>query len=255
MLWYKSWLETRWRFVIGFAVLFCSAAATVLTYPQVARLASAIPVFDAGGEVGRRIRESLDLARDYRGYVWSQWFRQNGRQLCTLFAILLGTGGLISRSPDGGTLFTLALPVSRMRLFTVRAVSGLGQLLALALVPAIAIAALSPAVGERYALVDALVHASCLFVAGTVFYSLAVVLSTAFGDLWRPALIGIALAVALAVVDEAAGPLQPYSVFHVMSGEAYFRTGRLPWLGLMAAAAASSALLYGAAVTLDRHDF
>ena len=24
MLWYKSWLETRWRFLIGFAILMLS---------------------------------------------------------------------------------------------------------------------------------------------------------------------------------------------------------------------------------------
>ena len=29
MLWYKAWLETRWRFLIGLAVLVCSAVAAV----------------------------------------------------------------------------------------------------------------------------------------------------------------------------------------------------------------------------------
>jgi hypothetical protein len=31
MLWYKAWLETRWRFVIGLVVLMASACALVLT--------------------------------------------------------------------------------------------------------------------------------------------------------------------------------------------------------------------------------
>jgi hypothetical protein len=40
-----------------------------------------------------------------------------------------------------------------------------------------------------------------------------------------------------------------------MTAEAYFRTGSLPWLGLFGAAAASMAMLYGAAVVLARRDF
>ena len=38
MLWYKSWLETRWRFLIGLVLLMLSAGGTVLTYPHVVKL-------------------------------------------------------------------------------------------------------------------------------------------------------------------------------------------------------------------------
>ena len=65
MLWYKSWLETRWRFVIGLALLILSAGATVLAYPQVLKL---LPPGkpNLGGEIGRRVTEAMELARDYR---------------------------------------------------------------------------------------------------------------------------------------------------------------------------------------------
>src|SRR5437899_6912286 len=76
MLWYKSWLETRWRFLIGLGLLLCSAAATVFTYPQVLKLIPMVPT-NAGGPLGQRIREAAELSREYRGYVWSQWFREN----------------------------------------------------------------------------------------------------------------------------------------------------------------------------------
>src|SRR2546421_2812842 len=107
MLWYKSWLETRWRFLIGLAILICSAASTVLTYPQVMKLLPLIPT-NVGGPLGDRIREAAALARDYRGFVWSNWFRQNLAQMATLFAVLLGTAGLISNS--SGAPFTMSLP-------------------------------------------------------------------------------------------------------------------------------------------------
>ena len=55
MLWYKSWLETRWRFVIGLVVLILSACGTVFTYPEVVKLLPLAPQVDLGGEIGRRV--------------------------------------------------------------------------------------------------------------------------------------------------------------------------------------------------------
>ena len=40
-----------------------------------------------------------------------------------------------------------------------------------------------------------------------------------------------------------------------MSAEVYFRGGGLPWLGLLASAAVSAAMLYGAARNIARQDF
>src|SRR5229473_1193627 len=113
MLWYKSWMETRWRFLIGLALLIFTAASTVLTYPQVVKLLPLATKLDLSGGIGRRVAESIELARDYRGYVWSQWFLKNMPQMWGLFAVLLGTGGLLSPASGGGTLFTLSLPASR----------------------------------------------------------------------------------------------------------------------------------------------
>ena len=53
MLRYQSWLETRWRFLIGSARLVCSAAACVFTYPKVVELLTMMPVGDLSGERGR----------------------------------------------------------------------------------------------------------------------------------------------------------------------------------------------------------
>ncbi len=92
MLWYRAWLETRWRFVFGLGLLMCSAAAIVLTYPDVIKLLPAASRLEVGGALGRRVAESSALALDYRGYIWSQWLSQSMRQLWALFAVLLGTG-------------------------------------------------------------------------------------------------------------------------------------------------------------------
>ncbi len=251
MLWYKSWLETRWRFLIGLALLLCSAAATVFTYPQVMKLMPMVPT-NVSGPLGERIREAAELARDYRGYIWSQWFRQNGRQWATLFAILLGTAGLLSQS--SGALFTLSLPISRSRLLGIRAATGLSELLLLALVPSLVIPMLSPAIQANYSVSNALVHGACLFVGASVFFSLAFLLSTVFDDLWPPLLIALAIAIALGLLTQIVRS-PSFDVYRVMSAETYFRTGHLPWLGLFASSAASAALCYGAVMNIQRRDF
>lgn len=256
MLWYKSWLETRWRFLIGLALLMLSACGTVFGYPEVVKLLPLAPKVDVSGEIGRQVAEAMELARDYRGYVWSNWFRQNMLQMWTLFAVLLGTGGLLSQaSGGGGALFTLSLPVTRNRLLGVRAATGLSELMVLAFVPSLLLPVLSPAVGQTYGIGDALVHSACLFIAGGVFFSLAFLLSTVFSDVWRPVLIVVCAAAVLAFGGVVFRDLSRYSLFRVMSAEVYFRGGGLPWLGLLVSAAVSMAMLYAATRNIARQDF
>jgi hypothetical protein len=255
MLWYKTWLETRSRFFTGLALLTLTAGGAVFGYPKVMQLLPLVPTADVGGELGRRIKEAAELMRDYRGYVWSQWIRQSLSNLATLFAVLLGTGGLLPHTSRGAALFTLSMPVSRTRLVGVRALTGLTELFALALIPVLLVPPLSPAVGQHYALADAVVHGLCLFAASAAFFSLTLLLSTMFGDPWRPLLLACGLAVVLALGEAAFRDAAPYGIFSVMDGEVYFRTGRLPWLGLVASASLSGALLYGAAFNFARQDF
>ena len=93
---------------------------------------------------------------------------------------------------------------------------------------------LSPAIGERYSLIDVGVYGVCLFLGGAVFFSLALLLSTIFDDLWRPLLLTCARGVrARARRVRACAASPPFSVFEVMSAERYFRSGEVPWFGLL----------------------
>ena len=254
MLWHKAWLETRWRFLIGLALLVCSACFVVLSYPFVQRLLSQLPNLDVAGEVGRQLRQRADLLATYRGYVWSQWFGQNMAQAWTLCAVIIGTGGLLHQA-SRGALYTLSMPVSRHRLLGVRASLSLAELFALAFIPSLAIPVLSPLVGQSYGIADALVHAGCLFVGGSVFFSLAFLLSTVFSDVWRPALITLFAAGALSMAEQVFHGSLSSGLFFVMNGEGYFRGAGVPWLGLASRAVMSAALIYGAMVNIARQDF
>jgi len=252
MLWYKTWLETRWRFLIGLALFVLSAGGIVYAYPQVMKLMPNVEGLNTDGELGQRIRDAVDLSRSYRGYVWSQWMRQNLTQMATLFAVILGSGGPYAQRSE---LFTLSLPVSRQRLVGVRAAAGLAELLVIIVVSSLVIPLFSPSVGESYSVGRTLVHALCAFVASAVFFSLAALLSTSFSDIWRPLLIACAVAIVLWITGEIIRELTPYSIFTVMNGEKYFRSGQLPWLGLIVSSLLSVALLYAAVVNIERRDF
>ena len=216
-----------------------------LGYPQRCRSgSSAAPAAPARRPLGREIAEALALSRTYDGYVWSQWFRQNGAQLGSFFAVIIGTGGLLSQS-SAARLFTLSLPVSRERLLGARAAAGLGQVLALSVVPALVIVA-RLAARRRAAspLLDTLVYALCVFAGCAVFFSVAFLLSTMFANVWAPVVLALCVGPARARSTRSPADATAFSLLAMMHGEAYFRGSGLPWPMLLASAALSAALLY-----------
>lgn len=257
MLWHKAWRETRWRFISALLTLTVLAGSNVYDFVATQHLlprlnvSSETPAAEATGLAGM-IREAIEVQKDFRGFVWYQAFRQNLTQMGVFFAVLLGCGGLLHESSKGSALFTLSLPVTRRQLLGARTGTGMAQLLALSIIPPLAISVLAPTVGQRFSVVDALAHGVCLFFVAALFYSLAAFLSTLFTDIWRPMLLAIAIACVLALASFAAPQL---NIFSVMNGETYFRTGSLPWMGFVTSAVIATALLYSASETLERRDF
>ena len=252
MLWTKAWIETRVRFLIGVALAVCAAVAAVLTYPKVAELIAAVPTNGGGGLLGDRIREAAELAKTFRGFVWSNLYVQNLTRLNVLFAAILGTSGIASE--QSGALFTLSLPVSRPRLIGVRAATGLAELFVIAVVPPILLPVLAPAIGQSYEVRTAVAHGVCAFIGVSVFYSLALLLSTSFSDPWRPWLLSVAAAIGVFLIDSVLR-VQFVSIPTVISGETIFRSGSLPWPGLITSAVLSIALCVAAARTFSLRDF
>jgi hypothetical protein len=251
MVWYKSWLDTRWRFLICLAVLVLMAATDVFEYAGVGDLLSSfVPREDGGSLLDRTLAEAFEAQQTYRGFVWYNWFRQSWTFL--LVAALMGSGSPFA--PAGrGLLFTLSLPATRGAWLTARAGLGLGQVLVLVAVPTLAFPLLSPAIGEEYALGEAIVHGLCMFVATGVFFGFAALLSTAFADVWRPLML-TALAGGCLAAPEIAFPSFS-GIFSLMAGESYFRNGSIPWAGLAIGVVLAAALLYAAQANVARRDF
>jgi hypothetical protein len=209
---------------------------------------------DTSGPAGAAIKEGLAAQQSFRGFVWWQWYRQNLTYLVVIFGALLGSGGLLVKSGSATLFTTLSLPVSRTRLMSTRAAMGLAELLALAIVPSLVLPLLAPSIGQSYSVVDVLAHGACMFIVGSVFFSLAALLSNDFADVWRPVLIACVVA-ALIGMFEYIPAVSQYGMFRVMNGETYYRGAGLPWIGLVVNAGIAAALLRTAAVSLAYRDF
>ena len=254
MLRYKSWIDTRSRFLLGLGILLVFACGTAMSFSMVQKLAASLPEGIALGNdvLQEEIQESLELIRTFPGYAWSEWFAGNFPALLTIFAALLGSGSPLVKS-GSGALFSLALPVSRGRWILARAETGVAELFVLALAPSIAIAALAPLVDGQFALTDAVVYGLCAFVVASLFFAVAVFFSTLFNDVWRPLL----LTCLVAIVFSGVGMLLPetHGLFQAMAGQSYFYDGALPWAELLLSAAGAAALIYAAAANVARRDF
>ena len=258
MLWHKAWLETRGRFLGGLALSVLVGIGLIYDFRATERLLPLVrsidpSLLDTTGVVGGTLKESLEAQQSFRGFVWWQWYRQNLTYLVVIFAAVLGSGGLLAKS-GGAALFTLSLPVSRGRLIGTRAAVGLAELLALSFVGSLGVALLAPTIGQSYSFIDVLAHGTCVFVVGSVFFSLAALLSNDYADAWRPVLIVCVIA-ACAGMLEYIPAVSPYGMFRIMNGEAYYRHTGLPWIGLLLNAALAAALLRTAAVKLSHRDF
>jgi len=258
MLWHKAWLETRGRFLAGLAISVIVGFGVIYDFRATERLLPLVRNMDPGsldttGPIGAAIKEGIAAQQTFRGFVWWQWYRQNLTYLVVIFGALLGAGGLLARS-GGATLFTLSLPVSRNRLIGTRAVIGLAELLAIAIVPSLVLPLLAPSIGQSYSVIDVMVHGAFMFIVGSVFFSLAALLSNDYADMWRPVLIACIVAAALGMLEYVPA-ISPYGIFHVMNGETYYRHAGVPWIGLLISIGISAALLRTAAVTLAHRDF
>jgi hypothetical protein len=248
MLWHKAWVDTRWRFSLGLALLLLLACGSSLTFPRVRDFFSSMQLPAVADEAAAAaFREQLEMMRTFRGYVWSQWFSQSFPFLLTILAALLGSGSPLVKGGSGG-LFSLALPVSRGRWIGTRAGTALAELFVLALAPSLAFVVLAPVVGEQFAVTEALVYGLSAFLGATLFLGLAVFLSTLLNDVWRPLLLTCVGAVAI-------GVLTPYDLAPAMGGSSYFFSGTLAWPELLVSAAGAAGLVYAAAARIARRDF
>ncbi|MGH9769197.1 MAG: hypothetical protein ACREAB_17355 [Blastocatellia bacterium] len=272
MLWQKSWWETRWRLltILGLILLniVVSHSWTLLTLTDWAAAVQRWWPQPQQGESGwGEKRQFLTLLSSWPGYVW--WLSYPLLMAWPICAAIITTALIKSSYPLAGAsgaaaLYTVSLPVSRRRTLLTLAAVLASEMILLALVPSLMYAITIRLAGRWVPVGSTVIYALLLALGGMVFAAFAFLMMVILNNQWKVIAIGIfavytflTLPVVLSLQDE----LNPFDefprwhIYYVMSGEAYFRYGRIPWVGLFASLAVSALMMFVAVRIYERRDF
>lgn len=260
MLWRKSWWETRRGLLILVTGVLLFA---VWRQPwEQADLVKWISELQEGAPIwSEDSRRLLPLLSSYQGYVWAYWFKMVLLIIWPFYAVTLGASLVAASCPwVGGAsgaagLYTFSLPVSRRSVLLTHALFVAVEMVLVALVPSLMFPIASRLIGGEFPLGSAVVYALLLSLGGMVFISLTFLLTAVFNSQLKVMAIGIAIAFALYFPIRTFEEFPWWNVYHVMSGETYFRYGQIPWLELLAWLAIAAAILSLAVRIYERRDF
>ncbi|MFL5540974.1 MAG: ABC transporter permease subunit [Longimicrobiaceae bacterium] len=245
MLAWKAWLETRARFAVGAALLAALTIHTVAGGPETAAAIAA---------------SHPESTFTYGEYVWLQLHAGFAQAVWIFTALLLAHGGLRRERAAGTAHLTLSLPVGRGRVLLVRTAVCVAELAALALLPALLLAALSPLAGEAYPLADALRFAAAMLGGGLVFFAVGALLAHLFEGEYTAPTVGLGVVGAWFFAGKIPA-LHWLNAFDLMSGAGHLDEVTLlwetplPWLGIAASLAAALLLMLAAAALARAADY
>jgi ABC-2 type transport system permease protein len=236
---YKTWLETRTRFITGVIVTLAVCGFFTLAHSWIEsnwqRDLIEHPEYDNPAWF-------LRAMRDYPFYLYHFVYADFFQKIWVFLAVLLGIGGLSREASHGTAGFTLSLPVSRLRLFATRASIAVAELLVLTVIALIAIVIGSRIMRLPYPIDHGVTHLATLFAGGLVFLAAALFLSELVEGENTPVVIalgavGLLYFVMQPYVDGA--PLDwfavPFAVPKLMAGAPDINSARdIPWIGMTA---------------------
>lgn len=223
MLWYKAWLETRWRF--GF-LLLCSIALMAL--PPV------IPAPQTRWWIGFEMQISL------LGAFAAVYMAGSGINTQTFYA---ATSGF-----HGSMYFTLSMPVSRLRLLLTRAGVGAVETAIVISVNVAEAVYFHPPLGTTIQQIA--VFGVRSIICSMAVYAVAVLLSCLLDEMWMftASLIVVGFLYPLQFHNNWVGRLNPLRGMNLMAVPI---TAPMPWL-TMASSVGIAAVLFWASATLVR---
>lgn len=200
MLFYKAWLESRTRFLLGLLAM--------------ARLSVLFVFFNHDV---RTVVTDHDVS--YGEYIWRGIFKGQLRDIYVILTLLLGLGGLDRERSYGTTGHTLALPVSRWRLIAARGTAGIVETAVLAFLPASLVPALSPFISESYPWRLALQFGALWTVGGILIFAMGFLASVLFAGEYSAAIAAIVLLFGYSITTDLPG-MERYlvDIHDVMNG-------------------------------------
>jgi hypothetical protein len=233
MLWFKAWLEVRWRFafLVGMILLVWLTPFWI---------------------TATGVHTTVPAARLWMGI-------QLGMVLLYIFAAIylagsgINTQGMYSFTPgfDGSMLFTLSLPVSRRRLLFVRA--GLGAILTTILL-AIMVGYILHLRPEATSALQVLVYMTRVIVCTMAIYAFSVLLACVLDEIWQVTgafIFWTAVFLLQAKFDWVA----QISPLRGMSLNCYPITAPMPWEAVLGSLALAVLLLWASVLVVQRKEY
>lgn len=230
MLWRKGWLETRWRFslMIGFGLL-------------------SIVMGEQGGGL-----QSSEHARNLMGL---QAF------IAIAAAINLAGAGIRTQSPfrakaglHGSTQYTLSLPVTRLRLLSVRVAVGILETVGLVTFMIVSAWRLFPLVRGNSSIGDLFMLLLAAFVCVLCFYFVSVTIAAFLDEMWQVygsyCLVGLCWWISALLSLPASANLFSFS-----TDASPLVTHTLPWPALAISLAVSTVLFFLALAIVTSHEY
>ncbi len=237
MLWYKVWMETRWRFLVCLALVLLPSYG-FLTWRV---------LLDVDGPAG--YLKSLFGSYQIAAVIW------------LLSAILLGLGGLVREKAVGSSSLTLALPVSRGRLVAVRVGVGVAEAIALAVAPWVSNILTSVFKGTPFSMSQGGCCILLLAGGGMVYLALAVLISSVIEGEYTS--LGVALGVVILAFDlsRRVDWLKGLNLIPLVTGNGYINKGTflfseaLPWSRILASLSVAALMILASIGIIQRREF
>jgi hypothetical protein len=235
MLWLKGWLETRYR------LLFIAGGTTVI---------SLMTFFH------RSYGSAQGLSVHTMAFVsYTVPF------LMMMICAMLGGAGVATQSAlraskglHGSSLFTLSMPVSRLRLLAVRAGIGWMEVWAVTGVLCCEMWFLSPWLRSAATPAEMVGQAAALIACGSAIYYLSVLLATVLDDQWRT-WGTMLIAGGLWWLCVRVPFLAPVNVFEGMGKGSPLVAHTMPWDAMAVSAGLSVVLFLAALKIVQRREF
>ncbi len=246
MLWYKAWLETRWRFLLCLGGLVFCCGFFVLA--------------NGTGENFKRLPAWAFTPREARALL----FRAD-QGLVALFpiaAILLGMGGVLREKAIGISSFTLALPISRKRLMLSRIGIGVLQSLVLSIAPWLTmLAVLFLYLGQSVSLGFSFSLLLALMSGGLLLFAMAVLVSSLVEGEYTAPVVAFGIFILNIYGTVIFDSLREWNVIRFMRLQEYVDRGpwtirpSLPWASIAIAFALTILLAVLSVLTVEKRDF
>ena len=246
MLFYKSWLESRSRFVWCLSLTLASISHGVLTAPTVIR----------------SVRQQLPWVEvSFPSYLWIDLYAGSLLAAWIALVVMLAMGGLRWEEASGTCLFTLALPIRRSKLLLGQLGVAVAESMAFGFLPALLIPGLSSLVNQTYPLGQALRHSLLLVGAGEVLYGWAFLVSQMIQKQFGALAISLSSIGAFFVLVKRVRALDHFDIFDIMTGadllnrKTFMLHGPLPWVSLATITSLFMAMVLLSILLIERHDF